>query len=188
MGTIYLSPDFAAGNSTSAAKRIFEVGGSGFDPNGAVTQPLLPEKYRVVSSTPYAAGRLIVMQGTPPAVISTVTSFSSYTSTVLCAFEGADFTTASSVSYYASPSVLTSAYKPATATGTATWFLLLSTIIPPNSNNDYYNSAPLFHQIVGNVGAVGSGADLEIANVNVTTGQLLRIYNLRFSIPTTFTF
>lgn len=193
MPTIYLSPNFAAGLSISAAARIFEVGtlgnslGAAASVNGGtVLQPLLPSA--TGSSTPYPAGRIIIMRGTAPTVISTVTSFSSYTSTVLCAFEGADFIAATGAAYYASPTVLTSSYKAATASGTATWFILGSTAYANGLAASYLNTAVLHHQIVGSVGVVGSGADLEISNVNVTSGQLLRISNLRFSIPTTFTF
>ena len=193
MPTIYLSPDFATGHQNlSSAARIFEVGTAGSNlgavsvNGGTLLQPLLPAA--ATGSTPYAAGRIIIMRGTAPTVISTVTSFSSYTSTVLCAFEGSDFTTPTGASYYASPTVLTSNYKAAVASGTATWFILASTAWGTSVATSYLNTATLWHQIVGDVGPVGSGADLEISNVNVTSGQLLRISNLRFSIPTTFTF
>jgi len=58
----------------------------------------------------------------------------------------------------------------AMAGGTATWFFV------KNSNN----------VLAGTVGLTGSGADLELDDVNIVQGKTYGISNLRFQMPTVF--
>lgn len=62
----------------------------------------------------------------------------------------------------------------ATASGTATWFYGTNT-----------NSSQWF---VGTVGLTGSGADLELDDVNIVQGKTYGINNLRIQMPTSFTY
>jgi len=185
MGTIYLSPAFAAGDIYSSAKRIFELTTSAAITTG--TSQAIFQRQIGSGSTLYPIGRITIHSGVMPTSISTVTSFASYTSTVLCTFRndngGVTFAP-SDISFYGTPSVITSAYVTATMSGTATWFLLSSAAASSNT----FDNGLLWHQIVGSVGPIGGSDDLVISNVNITAGQLVRIFNLRFSIPTTFTF
>jgi hypothetical protein len=60
----------------------------------------------------------------------------------------------------------------ATISGTATWFY-------------GYGNALRF---IGTVGLTGSGADLELDDVNIIQGKTYGISNLRFQVPTSFTY
>lgn len=62
----------------------------------------------------------------------------------------------------------------ATNSGVATWFCGINT---------GYNL-----WFVGNVGLTGSGADLELDDVNIVQGKTYGISNLRFQMPTSFTY
>lgn len=81
------------------------------------------------------------------------------------------------------PLVLTTTYKQAIATGTATWFsLAFYTVTPPATNGVIYN------RIIGTVGTIGSGADLEINDVNIVTGRFYRVFNFRLGLPSSYTY
>ena len=62
----------------------------------------------------------------------------------------------------------------ATSTGTATWFYGINT--------------QLSMWLAGTVGLTGSGADLELDDVNIVQGKTYGISNLRFQTPTSFTY
>ena len=62
----------------------------------------------------------------------------------------------------------------ATASGNATWF--------------YGNNSSDGSTFTGTVGETGSGADLELGNVNIVQGKTYGISNLRIQIPTSFTY
>jgi hypothetical protein len=63
----------------------------------------------------------------------------------------------------------------ASASGTAEWFWWIS----------YSTSAPttIFNQVFGTVGTIGSGADIEIPNVNIIAGNPYRISGVKWQIP-----
>jgi len=63
---------------------------------------------------------------------------------------------------------------PAIRNGEATWFYAVN-----------YNFGGYF---IGTVGVTGSGADLELDDVNIVQGKTYGINNLRIQIPTTFTY
>lgn len=72
------------------------------------------------------------------------------------------------------PVTITTVYKAAANTGTATWFRLF--------NYKTTGTEP-FSQIVGSIGLVGSGADLQMSTTDIVSGKYYRIVNLRISIP-----
>ena len=59
-------------------------------------------------------------------------------------------------------------YQVATGTGVATWFSI-------SLEND---SGPIFHWMTGSVGTIGSGEDLVLDDVNITTGGNYKVSNL----------
>jgi hypothetical protein len=71
--------------------------------------------------------------------------------------------------------VLSTFAAAASASGTATWFFAKGT------------SSPALPRIMaGTVGLTGSGADLELDDVNIVQGKTYGISNLRFQMPTVF--
>lgn len=92
-----------------------------------------------------------------------------------------DFT--SSV-FYQNPIVINTVYKTATQVGTATWFWW---VVGPAPTAGQIGTT-ITHQIIGTVGAIGSGADLQISNVNITVGESVRLANFEIQFPTSWTF
>ncbi len=67
----------------------------------------------------------------------------------------------------------------ASATGTATWFALVkSTSTDPNNGS----------VVLGNVGGTGSGADLEIGNTSIVSGQTYNSSGFFLNFPLVYTF
>lgn len=81
------------------------------------------------------------------------------------------------------PYTVTTTYKTAIATGTATWFALAwYNATPPATNGT------LIQRIIGTVGTIGSGEDLELVNTNIVTGSQYRVYNFRIALPSSYTY
>lgn len=85
---------------------------------------------------------------------------------------------------------INSYYKAAIATGTATWFQWCTRAFAPPSTASsggliYINYS---HIIMGTVGLVGSGADFEIPDVNIVTGQQYRMSNFKLTFPSSWSY
>lgn len=72
---------------------------------------------------------------------------------------------------------VTSRLVTATQTGVATYFALLTS-----------DGTTVWQQVTGTVGAIGSGADLEISSTSITSGSQYRISQLRFEMPLILTY
>lgn len=86
---------------------------------------------------------------------------------------------------------MTTTYRSARASGTATHFRLLAREAgAPNNGRDIFASTyyTVFGQITGTVGLIGSGADLELGNTSIVAGRRYRIQNLQIQFPRTFTY
>jgi hypothetical protein len=82
------------------------------------------------------------------------------------------------------PAVISTIYKPAALSGVATWFWWQ--VIVGNGAGAW--STAMVHQVIGTVGLVGSGADLEINDTNVVLGEPYRVLNLRIQFPSSWTY
>lgn len=73
----------------------------------------------------------------------------------------------------------------ATGTGTATWFLMRNSQVTSTISAFPYTEGDLTKvvAILGTVGAVGSGADLEIIDPNIVTGQMYKSSGLTINFP-----
>jgi hypothetical protein len=78
------------------------------------------------------------------------------------------------------PIVIGTASVGAVASGTATWFWGLAFIANA--------SAGIYQQFIGTIGTLGSGSDLEISNTSIVSGNQYRINNLRWQLPTSYTY
>lgn len=83
--------------------------------------------------------------------------------------------------WFTNPTVLTTAFRAATATGIASWFWICTT------NSDVFGNigGSVYHNITGDIGLLGSGSDMEMASLAVATGQFLRVININLRLPTT---
>lgn len=67
--------------------------------------------------------------------------------------------------------------RTATATGTATWFVMYN-----------YSSGGLYSNITGTIGTIGSGADLEMASTSIVSGQQYRVNSFVLTLPSSWTY
>ncbi len=125
-----------------------------------------------------------IMKGTPPVDFSVITTMASRSADILMTFKTANLNAGDFLptNVNVNPAIIQTNYVNASVTGTATWFWWTQQAYAyPTSNY------PIL-QVMGTVGTIGSGADLEIPNVNIVSGTPYRVSNLRLSFPTTWTF
>lgn len=149
--------------------------------------PLLPQNYYTanVNNESYQfKGTIDICKGTVPTDFSTLTAYNSRSADVLITVKShyPDQKFASASTIVGNLISLSSSFATATQTGTATWFILRS------YSTGVSGLFSLYHQIVGTVGATGSGSDLEISSTNLVSGNAYRITNLRFQIPASYTY
>lgn len=195
MPTIAFSDGFMAGSSTTLMGRVMTytaAGGPGLLPGGGN------------GAYAYAPAVIIsLMKGTVPSNFSTLTSWTSRSADVLVSwairndsrnnptFPAVNNFSPSSSTVNLNANTLETTYVAASASGTATWFWWVTrdwypyglfSGEPGQYNNNIYN------QIIGTVGTLGGGFDLELPSTTITTGQLLRIVNLRLQFPSTYAY
>lgn len=194
MPTISFSQDFIQTSSTTnnLIGRVLSFNAAGAE-NSAITGMLT---YQTPDSFPNLTGSfgaIYVMKGSVPTSNSFPANFDARSSDVLISFQMGTAAQGESgrmqefsptlTTYYLNPAVISTNFVTASATGTASWFWFV------NRNNDRYGAtAGLNQQIIGTVGGVNSGADLEIASTSIVSGQMVRLINLMFTLPITFTF
>lgn len=140
-----------------------------------------------------AGAYLFIMQGAVPANLSTLinpqvrladslVTFSTTTNATITLgdFAPTDVTT--------NPVSISTNYIPASATGTATWFWLIDSPDALTPTNNSLLSTTITHQVIGTVGLIGSGADLQLANVNIVAGEEIKVYNFNIQFPTSWTY
>lgn len=135
------------------------------------------------SSEPYASIR--IMKGTMPSDFNELTGSNSRSTDVLLKFITATAQKGNLNNFgptvaNINPATIQTDYVKATANGTATWFWW--------TVSEQGNGTALFHQIIGTVGAAGSGEDLEIPDTNVITDLAYRITNLKLLFPVSWTY
>jgi hypothetical protein len=181
MAYIELSPLFANGNTTSVLSALYRNPGSGsgipdYSSSGPIVQP---NPSLAANITPVA--RLMMFDGIKPTTPPLSTAVPDG-SVILCTFDWHMFLTAQTV-YQNETFVVNSNYIGASATGNATYFILWAFRFNPSAGS--YSSGAV-HAITGDIGLIGSGSDLEIANTNIVDGEQVRFLNLRFRIPRIF--
>jgi hypothetical protein len=134
---------------------------------------------------------LYLMKGTIPAT-PTVATLATRQADMLVRFVatshngGGDFVTSQMGT---NPVVMSTQYAAAVLAGTATWFWLVTAPGSTSSATFYadFNGAILY-QVTGTVGITGSGADMEVPNVNIVLNEQYRVLNFRLQIPTSWTY
>jgi hypothetical protein len=139
-------------------------------------------------------GRLIIMKGAVPTDFTSITTFNSRASDNLVIFDATSWdspngTNDFSVSQTAqNPALMTSLYRTAVASGTATWFMIYTQQKGSGVGQQPSPTQAIVNAIIGTVGTVGSGADLEVATTSIVAGQTYRVYNMRLQLPATWTY
>ena len=121
-----------------------------------------------------------IFKGTKPTIASLkneTTARDVYSNDCLLRFEHSDLDLNATV--VENPINVKSIYKPAIKSDVASWFYMSRT-----ANTD--KGILLGHTIVGNVGLIGSGNDLELPDLNIVAGNLYRIDNFKINLPSSW--
>jgi hypothetical protein len=185
MGTIAMSPSMVTGvtsrfmmNNTNNPYTAYPIADRGLLSGHA-------------TSAGEVGARLFLMKGTVPYDFSTLTTFGARSADVLVTFDATSYTGGGTNNFVASqdnvnPIVVTSIYRTATQSGTATWFWWFTSAL--TGTNTWSNAAVPLVQIIGTVGTIGSNSDLEFSTTNIVSGQDYRVFNLRLQIPTSWVY
>jgi hypothetical protein len=132
------------------------------------------------SSTQQSYGTIKLMKGTVPLDFSGLTTSSSRSSDTLVTWttNQAGFSFNEPTTNIDGIAEIDSGYSTASASGIATWFWWYVT--------QTYSSTDTLLQLVGTVGT--SGTDLIIADTTIIAGANYRFLNLKFDIPTEYTY
>lgn len=130
---------------------------------------------------PGSAGLILIMKGTIPTNFTGLTSWGVRSSDVLVQYSR--LSSQINVSFPGNNTALFSTpYNTASANGTATWFWLLST------QGSGGSTEPIWNQIIGTVGTLGSGADMQISSTNIVSGQSYRVITAQLTFPVSWTY
>ena len=130
----------------------------------------------------YSSGCFRIYQGVKPTISfikNTTNAFNAFNNDLLLTFEeeNSDFNNTIIVS---NPIVVRSIYRSSIKSGTAAWFCMARTKTGTN-NHTVYN-----HAIIGNVGLISSGADLEMPDTNIVLGNNYRVDNFKINLPSSW--
>ena len=168
MPTIELSNGFYSTPSNSGfIHRIVN-----YSDNTFPTQGLLP------AATVSGVQWLYIMKGAVPTDFSTLTYNSSRNADILISYSRTAGTFIIP-DVTANPMICNTTFVSASASGTATWFW-------SQSRNNSANT--INHQFIGTVGLIGSGADLEMSDTNIVSGNPYKVNNLKIQFPLSWTY
>jgi hypothetical protein len=148
----------------------------------------------LVNTAQAAVIRLEIYSGTPPTTWTGITSMSGFAGQLLvsfnCAGDNAELSSSTAGgprSFLIGKSMRES--STAVGTGTATWFCLRRLVTTSTSTWDIPDQYDLTDcaAIIGTVGAIGSGADIEVASTSITTGSTYKSAGFLLSIPSSYT-
>lgn len=142
--------------------------------------PIFPYSFYLDSAVYPYYSYLTINKGTVPTDFSGLTATTSRSADVLATYQiHSSNAFISNSQFTPNPVVINSLLSTASASGTASWFRIYSY---------FYNVTTPMHQVVGTIGASGSGADLEMGDINIVTGRNYRIQNLRIQFPSSWTY
>ena len=119
---------------------------------------------------------IYIMKGTVPSTFVGMEYLASRSADILVGFTVQQAFNSSS--FVNNVYTMNTSLRQASGTGTATWFW----IVQGDRSFD-----ALTQQVIGTVGTLGSGADLEIQTTSIVTGSPYRVSNLVFVMPDSWT-
>lgn len=171
--------EFSQALMNAAVPKMFSPNGSSSSSQSEVTAAACSFfPYAPSSTYPNTVTGIHIMKGTPPTNFAGLTSFSVRSADRLVSFLGTDTFAGSGTT--SNKFTLSTTNKAAVASGTATWFWAIGTSSVGTS------TSTIWQQFIGNVGVTGSGADLEISDINIVTGEVYRATALTIIMPSTF--
>lgn len=132
--------------------------------------------------SPYSAGTLRIFKGSKPSIAyikNTTNALNVFNNDCLLTFDD-DSSELRNTTIVSNPIIIRSIYKPSIRSGSASWFYMART------QTGYDKHIVFNHAIVGDVGLIGSGADLELPDLNIVSGNLYRIDNFKINLPSSW--
>jgi hypothetical protein len=177
------------------------TGASGSNINGNPSDTGLLQLGDGQNTPAFSIANIYIMKGAVPPDLSSLTSTTVRAADILATFTtgvlngqatipngicgtGAATTDFTPSILYQNPIVINTVYKTATQAGTATWFWW---VVGPAPISGQIGTT-ITHQIIGTVGTIGSGADLQISNVNIALGESVKLANFEIQFPTSWSF
>lgn len=127
----------------------------------------------------YTCGSFMILKGPMPADVNNIGSIAA--ANVLLHWNS-DYASSTYVAMVNEIATLNLPLIAALASGTATWFYLKTHSYGQNSAASVIASTQI-HGIIGTVGEIGSGADLEIASTDIGSGNQYRLVNFKMAFP-----
>ena len=172
-----------------------------FVKSASIDTAYVPYPPKFMAGGPTGLTKLIVYSGERPE-ISTISDLASFDSQKLIQFSVAAYSatrgstgmyveTGSATNYTGFKAVcgICPSMTSAIGSGVATWFWFgvcmtdAEAQVLKNTYTGNYNNVSTFPFVTGSVGLLGSGADLEIADKNIVSGQQYKSFGFNFYIP-----
>jgi hypothetical protein len=171
--------EFSQGFMSGLPARILKSNGAGgTDVNNIQSHGLLGNG----GGSPYSAGSFRIFKGTKPTIAfikNTTNARNAYDNDCLLTFEDGSYDLRNTTEA-ANPIIIKSIYKLSIKSGIAAWFYMART------QTGYDEHRVFNHAIIGDVGLIGSGADLELPDLNIISGNLYRIDNFKINLPSSW--
>lgn len=183
MARIEMSPNLVVGVSSIAeplSRRM--MGSQSTSPDNSVARGSKVQLFtRTFSGQAnlYSSGSFMILKGPMPADVNNIGSIASAN---LLLHWNSDYATGTNVTMVNEIATLNLPLIAALASGTATWFYLKTHVYSTNSAASAISSTQI-HGIIGTVGEIGSGADLEIASTDIGSGNQYRLVNFKMAFP-----
>lgn len=136
--------------------------------------------FSYTNTNPQSYPYFSIFKGTKPSIATFKTNYASLmTNDCLLKFihDVNNGPTELSPTVISNPIVISSIYKAADKSGDAVWFCLY---------RRYTNNSVQGHAILGNIGLIDTGADLELPDLNIVAGNSYRIDNFKINLPSSW--
>lgn len=179
-----MSSDFLSGTDTSLLARAVNLYSQSYATGGGPEYGILsqPSQTWWGGWNPGNTGNLRIMSGTKPDNINNLSNSTPPAGTKviveILSLSYLNYYSPTGNRWYTDPTSISTIFLEATETGIATWFWICTM-----SN---VSGGTVWHNIVGDVGLLGSGADMEVTNASILAGQYCRVLSLKLSLPVTF--
>lgn len=179
-----LSTDFLNGSSNSLMGRVVNLYGNSYTPGEGPQYGILSQPGRTWwgGYNNGNTGNLRIMTGNKPQSVNNLSNSNPPAGTAIIAqilsLSDSGYFNPTVARWYSDPTSISTIFIECVGSGVATWFWIcvMNTI----------NGGTVWHNIIGDVGLIGSGSDMEVAETFITAGQFCRIVSLKLKLPTPF--
>lgn len=198
MAIVKFSQNFLRGSVNSLQGYMVNLGNQSYQlgvssPNGGASPQVgyfSAGRTDVYSSPGGNIGLLRAMSGTRPANIETLTTTTNPAGTTMLwqAYALTNLWAPTGQNWFTDPTSLSSIFIQAANTGVASWFWLCTPIAgrPGEGGQSFPDPSPIYHNITGDIGIVGSNSDMEMVSTQIVAGQFVRVLNINIGMSVSF--